>query len=68
MKVQIRSPSLNQTLDVNLDLNSTIWNLKQEIQQKHPQHPLPSNQRIIFSGKLLEDDDSLEPILKKVRE
>ncbi|KAI8877803.1 hypothetical protein K501DRAFT_326361 [Backusella circina FSU 941] len=68
MRVQIRSPSLNQTLDVNLDLNSTVWNLKQEIQQKHPQHPLPSNQRIIFSGKLLENDDSLDSILKKLED
>ncbi|KAI8058657.1 uncharacterized protein B0P05DRAFT_559357 [Gilbertella persicaria] len=64
--INIRSPSLNDTLVVVINTDSTIANLKESIESVHPQHPLPSNQRIIYNGKLLEDSDTLLNILKKV--
>jgi hypothetical protein len=66
VEVHVRSPSLNETLVVNTTLNATILNLKNSIQRIHPQHPSSNNQRIIYSGKLLEDTETLINVLKKV--
>jgi len=62
--VHIRSPSLNETLEVKTTLNATILTLKKSIEPVHPHHPKPTNQRIIYSGKLLKDADILTEILK----
>ncbi|KAI9483363.1 MAG: hypothetical protein EXX96DRAFT_557936 [Benjaminiella poitrasii] len=64
--IHVRSPSLNQTLSMKVNLNETILTLKQSIEPIHPYHPPPTSQRIIYSGKLLEDSDILINVLKKV--
>lgn len=64
--IQVRSPSLNETLDVTVKLNETVLALKRSIQLVHPQHPTTENQRIIYSGKLLSDEESISTIIKKV--
>ncbi|KAI8645298.1 hypothetical protein BD408DRAFT_412112 [Parasitella parasitica] len=63
--VHVRSPSLNETLQVKTTLNATVLTLKSSIEPVHPHHPKPANQRIIYSGKLLEDTDMLVNLLKK---
>lgn len=64
--VYVRSPSLNETLHVETSLDATVISLKKSIESTHPDHPSASDQRIIFSGKLLQDTDTLIDILKKV--
>jgi hypothetical protein len=64
--VHVRSPSLQETLEITVAQNASITVLKQEIQRVHPQHPLPDNQRIIYSGKLLDNENQIETLLKKV--
>jgi hypothetical protein len=66
VEVHVRSPSLNETLVVKVILNATVLSLKHSIERIHPQHPSANNQRIIYSGKLLEDTETLINILKKV--
>ncbi|KAL0137069.1 hypothetical protein V8B55DRAFT_1545212 [Mucor lusitanicus] len=63
--VHVRSPSLNETLQVKTTLNATILTLKKAIEPVHPHHPKSASQRIIYSGKLLKDADILADILKK---
>ncbi|CEP12904.1 hypothetical protein [Parasitella parasitica] len=63
--VHVRSPSLNETLQVKTTLNATVLTLKNSIEPVHPHHPKPATQRIIYSGKLLEDTDILAELLKK---
>jgi hypothetical protein len=63
--VNVRSPSLNETLEVKTVLNATILTLKKSIEPVHPHHPKITNQRIIYGGKLLKDSDVLAEVLKK---
>ncbi|KAI8339464.1 hypothetical protein BC941DRAFT_252620 [Chlamydoabsidia padenii] len=63
--VQVRSPSLNQTLSFPFDHATTVDSLKQSIQTQHPYHPSPGDQRIIYRGKILLDTEILSNILEK---
>ncbi|KAI8878927.1 hypothetical protein K501DRAFT_257791 [Backusella circina FSU 941] len=63
--IHVRSPSLQETLEIKIAQNAFITVLKQEIQRVHPQHPLPEDQRIIYSGKLLDNENQIETLLKK---
>lgn len=65
--IQVRSPSLNETLIVTTKLNATVLSLKQSIEPVHPHHPTADNQRIIYSGKLLQDEELLCNIIKNVK-
>lgn len=64
--IKIRSPSLEETLPIRVDTDATISSLKQAIQLSHPQQPACSDQRIIYSGRLLEDTEIIDTILNKV--
>lgn len=64
--IQVRSPSLNETLDVTIKLNETISCLKKSIQLVHPHHPSVDNQRIIYSGKLLQDEETIYSVIRTV--
>jgi hypothetical protein len=64
--INVRSPSLNETLAVTITLKSTVLSLKESIKPIHPHHPAAENQRIIYSGKLLQDSELLSDIIKSV--
>lgn len=66
LTVRIRSPSLNETLTVDITSDSTVRSLKRCMQSIHPQRPAISDQRLIYGGKLLEDAGVLKDILQKV--
>ncbi|ORZ18677.1 hypothetical protein BCR42DRAFT_449833 [Absidia repens] len=63
--VQIRSPSMNQTLSFPFDNDTTVDSLKKVIQTSHPQQPATKDQRIIFRGKVLMDTEILSTLLEK---
>lgn len=42
--------------------NSTIRELKDLINTRHPAHPQPENQRLIFCGRILNDNDSIRSV------
>ncbi|OAP65129.1 hypothetical protein AYL99_01101 [Fonsecaea erecta] len=48
-----------------LDLNTTVLVLKEKIQSELPEHPSPSEQRLIYQGRpLLRNDANLREILR----
>ncbi|KAI9018504.1 hypothetical protein CLU79DRAFT_760618 [Phycomyces nitens] len=65
LTVQIRSPALQETLSLKIDRDASVYALKMHIQDVHPQKPMASEQRIIHSGKLLNDTDFLRDVLAK---
>ena len=67
LTVQIRSPSMSETLTLTIQRDASIRSLKQQILSVHPKKPNVVDQRIIFSGKLLNDTDTLNRILEKVK-
>ncbi|UJR15211.1 hypothetical protein I4U23_002170 [Adineta vaga] len=66
IKLIIRAAS-NQYADINLELSPllTVHDLKQKIMLNHPTKPIPKDQRLIFSGKLLDDNSLLNQVLVK---
>ena len=66
ISIQVRSPSLDETLNVQAKLSATVLSLKEAIFSIHPTHPIAENQRIIYSGKLLQDNEILSTVLKNV--
>lgn len=64
--VQIRSPSLNETLTINTTKDASIRELKRLVHGIHPRKPHASDQRIIFGGRVLDDNEILGQILERV--
>jgi len=62
----IKNP-VNQSYDfkVEVELQKTVGELKQLISQQYPNNPAPQAQRLIFAGKLLEDQFTLDDLLKQ---
>jgi len=62
----IKNPG-NQSIDfrTEIELSKTVGDLKQLIAQQYPNNPAPQAQRLIFSGKLLEDSNVLTDLLKQ---
>jgi hypothetical protein len=48
-------------------LESQIIDVKRFIAVSHPHHPSPENQRLIYGGRILEDDLWLKDVIKRVR-
>lgn len=49
----------NPDFQLSLPLSSSVGTLKTRISQEHPLKPEPSRQRLLFSGRLLPDNDIL---------
>ncbi|CAF3934650.1 unnamed protein product, partial [Adineta steineri] len=66
IKLIIRTAnSKSEDFDLELSSLSTIYDLKQQITLNHPTKPIPKDQRLIFSGKLLDDTSLLNQIFIK---
>ncbi|XP_026861206.2 homocysteine-responsive endoplasmic reticulum-resident ubiquitin-like domain member 2 protein [Electrophorus electricus] len=62
----IRSP--NQRYDdqtINCFLNWTVEKLKKHISNVYPSKPLSKDQRLVYSGRLLQDHQQLRDVLRK---
>ncbi|CAF4942445.1 unnamed protein product [Rotaria sp. Silwood1] len=66
IKLIIRTTN-NKYVDFVLELSPllTVYDLKQKITLNHPTKPIPKDQRLIFSGKLLDDASILNQIFIK---
>jgi len=65
VKLRIRTPCLAEgKLDLEVDCQWTVLRLKQEIQKEWPNHPSPPEQRLIYSGKLLDNKSVLNDALR----
>ncbi|KAI9499276.1 hypothetical protein BDB00DRAFT_753678 [Zychaea mexicana] len=65
LTIQVRSPSMSETLTLTTERNASVRSLKRLIHTVHPKKPSINDQRIIFGGKLLNDADTLSRILEK---
>ena len=64
VKINIRSPTSTDDQTLHCDLEHRVLDLKVQIQTKWPSHPRPKDQRLVYAGKLLEDDAILKNVLR----
>lgn len=65
VKLNVRTPSLSgQDLELECALDWSVLTLKQEIEVKFETHPKPQDQRLVYAGKMLEDDCLLAHVLR----
>lgn len=62
--IKITSPSSTDGLTLpDIKANMTVVDLKRLVQDRYPSHPTPNEQRLIFAGHLLNDNDTLQKAL-----
>ncbi|CAF4828571.1 unnamed protein product [Rotaria socialis] len=66
LKLVIRTAN-NNYVDFPTELLSslTVYDLKKHIELNHPAKPSPEHQRLVYSGKLLADENNLNQIFNK---
>lgn len=62
VEILVKNPSGEGDSLVVIPLASSILDLKHRISQQHPKRPDVASQRLIFSGRILRDDDVLQNI------
>jgi hypothetical protein len=65
--ITVKSPVQATDTHVQISLSSTVLQLKQRLQQDHQAKPEPTTQRIIYSGRLLRDEEVLSDVFLPVR-
>ena len=68
VELVVKSPSITDAADLRLSvpLRGTVRLIKEALQQAHPEHPAPSTQRLIFAGRLLQDNTQTADVLRQV--
>lgn len=64
VKLNIRNPCLDEARDIEAPLDWTVLQVKEDVERDWPEHPRPADQRLIYSGKLLEDTSKLQDVLR----
>jgi homocysteine-responsive ER-resident protein 1 with ubiquitin-like domain len=66
VSLTIRTPTLNAGDDVTLSchMDWSVLKVKQEIEKQFESHPRPEDQRLVYSGKLLDNNSVLEHVLR----
>ena len=66
VKINIKTPC-QESEDRELEAQShwSVKNVKEEIEKQWSNHPRPADQRLVYEGKLLQDDAVLEDILRQ---
>jgi len=67
MEILIKSPSLIEDFAIKMRLSDSVATLKQQISQELPLHPSIEDQRLVYSGKLLRNEELLTDVFRKVR-
>lgn len=68
IEVAVRNSTGQQGDEVYIMRTSaTILELKQQVQERHPAHPAPELQRLIFCGKILNNSDTIASMGPPVR-
>jgi hypothetical protein len=62
VEILVKNPSGEGDSVICVPLTSSILDLKHRIAAQHPKRPDVGAQRIIFSGRILRDDDVLQNI------
>ena len=64
VKLSIRNPCLDEARDIDAPLDWTVLQVKQDVEKNWPEHPSPTDQRLIYSGKLLDEESKLKDVLR----
>lgn len=64
IKLNIKSPTALEDKCLSSALDSTVLDVKKQILEEWPTHPSPKDQRLVYAGKLLEDDTILKDVLR----
>lgn len=70
IKILFKTPfegQVVQDLELNIPKSWTIEKIKQKIQETHQLKPRKSYQRLIFAGRVLNNNQVVEDVLKDVR-
>ena len=66
VKINIKTPCQeSEDRELEAQSNWSVRNIKQEIEKQWSNHPRPADQRLVYEGKLLQDDAILEDILRQ---
>lgn len=64
----IKSPSEKfEPFPITIESFLTIWDLKQRLSQVYPSKPDPQHQKLVYAGRLLENDKQLKDIIQSDR-
>ena len=64
VKINVKSPTSTDDQTLTTTLESSVSDLKRQIEVEWPQHPRPQDQRLVYAGKLLEDAAILKDVLR----
>ena len=64
VKINIKSPTSVEDQTLICDLESRVQDLKVQIQNEWLTHPRPKDQRLVYAGKLLENETILKNVLR----
>jgi len=62
----IRCPFTTTDLNIHIDPTSNVLHLKKKIYKDFPSNPKPSDQRLIFGGRIIQNHEILADIFKRV--
>ena len=63
IKLNIKSLDSDDQI-LSSDLNHSVKDVKLQIEREWESHPKPSDQRLVYAGKLLQDSSILEEVLR----
>jgi hypothetical protein len=63
--IVIKNPSQSGDFRIEMPINNSVLQLKQKLEQSYDSRPPPANQKLIFAGRLLQDDALLSDILRQ---
>ena len=64
MDIRVDLPSYSRSFVVHVQPSSSIINVKQEIYRVCPGQPRPDGQRLIWRGRVLNDDENIYHLWK----
>ena len=62
----IKNPAQSADFRCKLSVQARVADLKRMLEVEYANHPAPDHQKIIFAGKLLQDDCILADLLQQV--
>lgn len=64
VKINVKSPTWAEDKELNTTLEATVIEVKRQIELEWPSHPRTKDQRLVYSGKLLQDESILKDVLR----
>ena len=64
IKLNIKSPTSDEDKCLSTSLDSTVKDVKCQIEKEWDSHPSPKDQRLVYAGKMLENNSILREVLR----